>query len=183
MLSVGFNGTFIVFSLWTGFVMSLNTVYETRQARALDVIRIIKSRSNDFFLITFAFFCLGSSAVKAVEPTELPLVNFSYIENAFIGAFRTNAGKYGTGSIAYNPDNHSLFITNSVHDFGVGEYKIPKIVNTKSDLSLLNKTTTLQSASNVLHRIPDRSWSSSAIENRMQGMYYKDGKLLVNGAI
>ncbi|MBV1883178.1 MAG: hypothetical protein KUG82_16180 [Pseudomonadales bacterium] len=163
--------------------MLLSKLYKLPQTQIRDAARSISRRSRDAWPALLTLFCFASSNSSAAEPTELPLVNFTYIENAFIGAFKTNAGRYGTGSIAYNPDNHSLFIASSVHDFGLGEYKIPKIVNTKSDLSLLNITTTLQAAEKVLHRIPTHSWPSLPIENRMLGMYYKDGKLLVNGAV
>ena len=128
-------------------------------------------------------YCAVIPSLVFGNPADLPLLSFQQIQASYIGAFRTTAPRYGDGRIAYNHDRNSLYISGSVHKFEVGEYSVPALVNTKSDLSSLNTSTTLQSPAQLLGRVPSSSWPTQAIDNRLMGMLYVDGKLIVNGAV
>jgi len=129
----------------------------------------------------------GTAIGTESKPRSLPLVNsIADIQGRFVGAFRIGS-EYTTARIAFNPDGNngegSLFVSTGLLDFGVKEIAIPELVNNLNDLSSLNFAATLQGNVRLLDKIPEKSWSSDPIQNRLMSLHYQDGKLLINGAI
>ncbi|MGB5437056.1 MAG: hypothetical protein WBM98_14270, partial [Maribacter sp.] len=139
------------------------------------------------FLKAFIFvFVLAISSVYAQNLEELPL--FSRTQLTYEGAFRINASVFGAsdinysqGPIAYNAQNHSLFIVGHAHQQAIAEFAIPELVisETLGDLNMVE--TPLQVFSEVLNRTPDNNPEGI---DRIGGLYVvTDGgaqRLLVN---
>ncbi len=117
---------------------------------------------------------------------DLPLFNISQL--TYEGAFRIKASEngisdinYSQGPIAYNYDNHSLFIVGHAHQQAIAEYAIPEIVKSET-LSELNMIETpIQVFSNVLSKTTDGNPEGI---DRVGGLYYANhggqAKLIVN---
>lgn len=117
---------------------------------------------------------------------ELPLFDISQL--TYEGAFRIKASEngisdlnYAQGPIAYNYENHSLFIVGHAHQQAIAEYAIPEIVNSET-LSELNMVETpFQVFSDVLSQTADGNPEGI---DRVGGLYYVNhggqAKLIVN---
>lgn len=84
--------------------------------------------------------------MAAQSPQELPLFDISKL--TYEGGFRIKASENGVsdvnfsqGPIAYNYENHSLFIVGHSHHQAIAEYAIPEIVKSE-ELSELNMVET-----------------------------------------
>ena len=117
-----------------------------------------------------------------INPQELRRAGINDLLSRYVGAFRTNVGSYIKGTIAYNPDGNSLFITASELTFSIGEYSIP-IPSMSTDYNALPISSTIQEPAPMLARIPESSWSDLPLENSMMSLYYHNNQLLVNGAL
>ena len=115
------------------------------------------------FLKAFFFvFILAIASVYAQNPDELPL--FSMTQLTYEGAFRINAGVFGAsdinysqGPIAYNAQNHSLFIVGHAHQQAIAEFAIPELVISESLGNLNMAEAPIQVFSAVLDRTPDNN--------------------------
>lgn len=138
-------------------------------------------------LTIFLVLVLGITLTHSQEPEELPL--FSMTQLTYEGSFRLNASDFGAsdlnyseGPIAYNPQNHSLFIVGHSHQQAIAEFAIPELVKSEvlSDLNMVDSP--LQAFVQVLDGTPDNNPENI---NRIGGMYmvYNGGKqqLIVNG--
>lgn len=117
---------------------------------------------------------------------ELPLFDISQL--TYEGAFRIKASEngisdlnYAQGPIAYNYENHSLFIVGHAHQQAIAEYAIPEIVKSET-LSELNMVETpFQVFSDVLSQTADGNPEGI---DRVGGLYYVNhggqAKLIVN---
>ncbi|MBD1262806.1 T9SS type A sorting domain-containing protein [Maribacter polysiphoniae] len=117
---------------------------------------------------------------------ELPLFDISQL--TYEGAFRIQASEngisdlnYAQGPIAYNYENHSLFIVGHAHQQAIAEYAIPEIVKSET-LSELNMVETpIQVFSDVLSQTADGNPEGI---DRVGGLYYVNhggqAKLIVN---
>ncbi|MBU3024875.1 T9SS type A sorting domain-containing protein [Zobellia galactanivorans] len=117
---------------------------------------------------------------------ELPLFDISQL--TYEGAFRIKAStngvsdlNYSQGPIAYNYENHSLFIVGHAHQQAVAEYAIPEIVKSES-LSELNMVEQpIQVFSPVLSKASEGNPEKI---DRVGGLYYVNqggqAKLIVN---
>ncbi|MBD0776393.1 T9SS type A sorting domain-containing protein [Maribacter sp. ANRC-HE7] len=117
---------------------------------------------------------------------ELPLFDISQL--TYEGAFRIKASEngisdlnYAQGPIAYNYENHSLFIVGHAHQQAIAEYAIPEIVKSET-LSELNMVETpIQVFSDVLSQTADGNPEGI---DRVGGLYYVNhggqAKLIVN---
>jgi len=136
------------------------------------------------FIVSFV---LGISSMFAQNPEELPL--FSMTQLTYEGAFRLEASDFGAsdlnyseGPIAYNPQNHSLFIVGHAHQQAIAEFAIPELVKSEvlADLNMVDSP--LQAFVQVLDGTPDNN--PEAID-RIGGMYvinnYGQQQLVVNG--
>ncbi len=100
------------------------------------------------------------------------------------GAFRISSGDFGgssvnyaVGTLAYNPDNHSIFIAGHAQQNRIAEFSIPELLM-KTNVSDLNiSTDALQDFRNILGA--GTTGNPDGI-NRITGMYYKNGQLIVN---
>ncbi|MGC1516226.1 MAG: T9SS type A sorting domain-containing protein [Maribacter sp.] len=133
--------------------------------------------------ICYAFFAV----LSAQEASNLPLFDISQL--TYEGAFRIEASSngvsdvnYAQGPIAYNYDNHSLFIVGHAHQQAIAEYAIPEIVKSEvlSELNMVQNP--IQSFSQVLDKATDGNPQKI---NSVGGLYYINhggqGKLMVNG--
>lgn len=115
--------------------------------------------------------------------SDLPLFSVDSME--YIGAFKIPQGTYGEssidyseGHIAYNPENKSMYIVGQPNHQSIGEFPIPDLVNS-TDISKLNEAgSPIQGFSRVLNRA---STSNTQSIDRIGGMAYVDGELIVNG--
>ena len=80
----------------------------------------------------------ASVSQAATVPAELPLFQVAHLQ--YKGAFRLPAETFGAsstnyaqGPIAYNPDNHSLFVVGHAHDQAIAEFAIPELVGSTHD--------------------------------------------------
>jgi len=119
---------------------------------------------------------------------ELPLFQISQL--TYDGAFRLPSGSddndvaelnYSEGPIAYNADNHSLFIVGHAHNQAITEYAIPELVISNQITDLNMSSNQLQNFKQVLDFTPD---GNPETLDRIGGMYYYNEttppKLLVN---
>lgn len=112
----------------------------------------------------------------------LPLISINDMK--FIGAFRIKSGQYGEskigfsdGRMAYNNDNHSLFITGFPSDSSIAEFLIPELVNSTNLLDLNLTSDPVQDFFRPLLRLENENTQNM---NRLGGMQYIDGELLVH---
>jgi hypothetical protein len=122
-----------------------------------------------------------------MNPLDLPLFNIDDFQ--YEGAFRVPANTYGSsslnysqGPIAYNADNHSIYIVGHAHHQEIAEFAIPALVKS-SDLSDLNMASDpMQYFSSVLDKASN---GNSQNIDRIGGIYYmQEGgstSLLING--
>lgn len=107
----------------------------------------------------------------------------------YIGGFRLPAGVFGNssmnfsqGPIAYNKDNHSLFIVGHSQQQSIAEFSIPTPLNTTNISLMPLANNPIQVFSEILSR-PTTTNPQSI--DRIGGMYYSPAspnpKLLVNG--
>lgn len=127
------------------------------------------------------------SVLNAQDLNQLPLFDISQL--TYEGAFRIDASEngvsdvnYSQGPIAYNYENHSLYIVGHAHQQAIAEYEIPEIIKSEV-LSELNMVQTpIQVFSEVLYNTADGNQEDI---NTIGGLYYVNhggqGKLLVNG--
>ncbi len=117
----------------------------------------------------------------AVEPGRLAIGDFAYE-----GAFRFSAAEFGessvnyaVGTLGYNPDRHSLFIAGHAQHAMLAEFAIPDTLGTGDDVAALPVVEEpLQGFRPLLERA--QTGNPDAID-RVTGMLWRDGDLLVNG--
>jgi len=140
-----------------------------------------------FLSIIWMFLAMSVFPMFGQSPEELPL--FSMSQLTYEGAFRISSHSngvsnlnYNQGPIAYNYENHSLYIVGHSHHQAIAEYAIPEIVKSET-LSELNMVETpIQVFSSVLTKTNDGNPQKI---NSVGGMYYVNhggqAKLIVNG--
>lgn len=102
---------------------------------------------------------------------------------AFLGAFRVEFGdsvsdtNYAVGTLAFNPDRHSLFIAGHAQHNAIAEFAVPEPSMETDVVALPVVSESLQPFVQVLDRSP--SGNPEGI-NRVTGMLWLDGQLLVN---
>ncbi|QFR38967.1 hypothetical protein A9Q91_01905 [Candidatus Gracilibacteria bacterium 28_42_T64] len=133
----------------------------------------------------------GTGGGGTIEGPNNPLAGISDLK--YTGAFIIPTGTYGVagtpyseGKIAYNPDNHSLFLSTvdsnnpdtdfTVPDSVLGEFSIPNISMSEDRLDL-SPAVNIQGFIDLYDDAP-----ASSLE-RISGMYYKNGELFVNGLV
>jgi len=100
------------------------------------------------------------------------------------GAFRISSDTFGDsslnyaiGTLAYNPANHSLFIAGHDHHRAIAEFAIPELLD-RPTLNELNVVETpIQSFKSILNA---SSGGNPEGINRITGLLYIDGQLIVN---
>ncbi|MBU2946536.1 T9SS type A sorting domain-containing protein [Zobellia uliginosa] len=140
-----------------------------------------------FLSIIWMFLVMSVFPMFGQSPEELPL--FSMPQLTYEGAFRISSHSngvsnlnYNQGPIAYNYENHSLYIVGHSHHQAIAEYAIPEIIKSET-LSELNMVETpIQVFSSVLTKTNDGNPQKI---NSVGGMYYVNhggqAKLIVNG--
>ncbi|MDA8693187.1 T9SS type A sorting domain-containing protein [Saprospiraceae bacterium] len=126
-------------------------------------------------------FILSISACYT-QVTSLPLLQISDLqyEGAFTipgDDFGVSNANYGTGTLAFNKVNNSLFLGGFELHGAVAEFSIPPLVNS-TDLSDLNNASILQDFRSVLDGTPD---SNPQNIDRVTGIYLLDNHLIING--
>jgi len=100
------------------------------------------------------------------------------------GSFRISSEEFGDssinyaiGSLAYNADNHSLFIAGHDTQRAIAEFAIPALL-------IKNELTDLNFVTNPMQNFKTILSSDAAINpeglDRITGLYYKNGQLIVN---
>jgi len=109
---------------------------------------------------------------------------FQMNQLTYDGAFRLHNDlglNYSQGPIAYNPDNHSLYIVGHSHDQKIGEFAIPQLVASNQIADLNISEIQLQGNRQVLDFTPD---GNPELLNRISGLHYdhesNPPKLFVN---
>ncbi|WP_198264036.1 hypothetical protein [sulfur-oxidizing endosymbiont of Gigantopelta aegis] len=120
--------------------------------------------------------------LTSADLMRLPLISIDDMK--FVGAFRIKSGRYGesktgysNGRIAYNDDNHSLFITGFPSDSSIAEFLIPELVNSSNILELNRTSKPRQDFFRPLLRLKEENTQNL---NRLGGMEYVEGELLVH---
>lgn len=112
---------------------------------------------------------------------SLPLIQIDDLE--YKGGFtipsqvfgESNAN-YATGTIAYNPNNQSLFLAGFSPDGSIAEFAIPTLINS-TNLLELKTATILQNFRKFLNQTPDNNPQSLDV---ITGMKLLNNKLVVN---
>ena len=119
----------------------------------------------------------GASATADSELVQME--DFSYL-----GAFRLPGGTYGVSSVdyaigplAYNPDHHSIFFAGHDHHHAIAEFAIPELSLSDDLLELNVADAPLQDFISLLD-LPAEGNPDTL--NRVTGMLYLDGQLIVN---
>ncbi|MFZ1789694.1 MAG: T9SS type A sorting domain-containing protein [Saprospiraceae bacterium] len=113
---------------------------------------------------------------------------FQISEMQYVGGYRLSAAMFGNselsysqGPIAYNPENHSLFIVGHAHHQSIAEFPIPIPSHTTNMAEMQIVTQPIQVFSEVLSRSTSQN---PQMIDRIGGMYYLPDpvspKLLVN---
>jgi len=125
--------------------------------------------------------CYAVVSTVYAQPTSLPLFQIEDLD--YQGAFRIPSGDFGesasdysTGTIAYNKDNGSLFLSGHVIFGTVGEFSIPALVNS-TDLTALNEASVLQNFRQILN---ETSNGNPQNIDEISGMAYINNRLYVN---
>ncbi len=139
---------------------------------------------NSKIIIQFTFllfFVIGLLFSASAQPTSAPLIQIQDLE--YQGAFRIPNQTYGASSlsyspgiIAYNPTNHSIFITGHANFRTLGEFSIPPLVNS-TDLLQLNTSSNLQPFRSILDSTPDNNPQGI---DRISGMELIGNRLIIN---
>jgi hypothetical protein len=145
-------------------------------------------RSFVALLLTLFFACaLGAKPLKAqTDPTRLPLIHLA--DFVYQGAFRlpddtfgTSSLNYSQGPLAYNPDNHSIFIVGHAHHQQIAEFAVPELVLSDQIPDLNMSGTPLQPFSDIFGEV---SGGNPQSLDRIGGLAYIHGanysELLVN---
>jgi len=96
------------------------------------------------------------------------------------GAFRVNAtnsvsnSNYAVGTLAYNPNHHSIFMAGHSHHNAIAEFEIPISLSFEPRAKDIPNAQVLQNYVRALDNIRT---------NRITGMLYKNDKLLVSSEI
>lgn len=100
----------------------------------------------------------------------------------YVGAFRLTNGDFGVsdvnyavGTLAYNPENHSLFIVGHAHQSAVAEYPIAASGTQTVVADLPESGAPLQPFTHVL----DTGGNPESLD-RITGMLWVDGSLIIN---
>lgn len=128
-----------------------------------------------------------SIGLLAQDLSHLP--RFQIQDLTYEGAFRIPARDYGNsdinyseGPIAYNTDNHSLFVVGHAHQQAIGEFAIPELVRSEVLADLNFSPDALQPFRSFLGATPDGNPEGI---DRIGGMLYvtarKQPQLIVNG--
>ena len=117
--------------------------------------------------------------LMSISSSQVVIDDFVYqgafrISSATFGASSVN---YAVGTLAYNADNHSLFIAGHAQQNAIAEFAIPPLLIRDSVNELNVATTALQGFRNILGA--GTTGNPDEI-NRVTGMYYKNGQLIVN---
>lgn len=136
-----------------------------------------------FFGIVAVLLAGNAQHCKA-EPTDvlsLPRINMNDFK--YHGAFRLPITTYGDssaaraeGDITLGSNGSSFFLAGKKRDQAIAEFSIPQLVNSK-ELNTLNFASNIQPFVKVLE-LPETGNQQNM--NRIGGMEYVDGKLLVN---
>jgi len=141
------------------------------------------------FCLFCALFSLSVFISNSQEIEDLPL--FDITQLTYKGAFRIEAKDQGIssinycqGPIAYNADNHSLYVVGSSNQQAIAEYPIPEIIESKKLSELAISETPIQVFTQVLSKTSDGNPEEI---NTIGGLYYYNkggqGKLVVNGYV
>lgn len=129
----------------------------------------------------------GDAAQESItpsDPTPAPLPRASIEQMKYVGSFRLNPATFGesrleyaTGTLAYNPDKHSLFIVGFDPHQAIAEFPVvePLIKSNANELNISNAP--LQPYSQVLGRA--NHGNTQGID-KITGMAYINGQLIVN---
>jgi len=142
-----------------------------------------------FILLSIAACSSNENTKKAgdftdkINMTEDSPARFAIDDMAFSGAFRLTGGRFGdshvnyaVGTLAYNPENHSLFIVGHAHHNAIAEYPIVNSGMQTVVADLPESGEPLQNFVSVLDAINNNPESI----NRITGMLLVNGSLIVN---
>lgn len=122
----------------------------------------------------------STTSVADTEPTELPLFSIEQLE--YQGAFRLPANTIGesdvnwaNGTLAYNHRNHSIFFVGHNQQQAIAEFSIPEL-SKATDVSQLNTASVIQGFVRIFNRVT----SNPDGQDRITGMYYDYGRLIIN---
>lgn len=102
-----------------------------RPHRAGSLMRRLPARAGSILSLLLLSLIAGPAVKAELDPLSLPLISISDFE--YRGAFRVPADtgspvsnmQYAVGPIAYNPDNHSIFMVGHAHHQAVVEFAVP----------------------------------------------------------
>ncbi len=122
---------------------------------------------------------VASPAASVVEET-LPLITFDDFD--YVGAFALPADEFGQSSLNFSEgpidvDGDSLYIVGHNHQQAIAEFTIPELVDSTNIADLNTATPPAQNFAAVLDRVPVNDQNI----NRIGGLEYHDGQLIVNG--
>jgi len=133
------------------------------------------------YILAFLILSFGAPQEIVAQTSSLPLFQIQDLD--YQGAFRIPSGQFGasnsdysTGSIAYNDNNGSLFLSGHRVFGTVGEFSIPTLVN-NNNLNSLNEASVLQNFRQVLDVTSNGNPQNI---DEITGMAYIGNKLFIN---
>lgn len=148
-----------------------------------------KTRSNSSSAMSLAFVtllavCSAAHSADLASMQKLPL--FSINDMKYVGGFRLPSDTYGVSDVTYaegiitlGANGESIYIVGHAHQQAIGQFRIPALVNTL-DISKFNVGANMQGFRQVLSR--PATGNPQGID-RIAGMEYVNGQLLVNGYV
>ena len=143
-------------------------------------------RRNLIYCMALSLAACGSSSSNSEDGNDIPAGPLpeellELVDLQYQGAFRFSSDTYGDssvnyaiGTLAYNPDNHSLFIAGHDHHEAIAEFPIPELLD-RPTLAELNVVEPLQNFRSLLDTV-----GNPEDINRITGLLYVDGQLIVN---
>jgi hypothetical protein len=127
--------------------------------------------------------CSGSDTsddTTTVSDDTLAQIN----DFTYLGAFRIASNDFGVsntnyaiGTLAYNPDHHSIYIAGHDHHRAIAEFSIPELVISDDLQALEVVESPLQEFVYLLESSPNGNPEGL---NRITGLLYIDGQLIIN---
>lgn len=117
------------------------------------------------------------------DAIQVPKGIDAVLEVSYQGAFRALAtgdsySDYAVGALAYNPDNHSIFLAGHPRHNAVAEFQIPAELSFSEDIPSIAPAFVLQDYTTILDKR-----ETGNVTDKITGLLYFEGSLLVTSEV
>lgn len=120
---------------------------------------------------------LDDSGISDPELLEISDLTYTGAFRVSSDTFGESSSNYASGAMAYNADNNSIYIVGHQQVNAIAEFPIPELLQ-ETNLMALNVVSPLQGFKTILDAVDNPTGV-----NRINGMIYKNGQLIVNAEV